>query len=67
MVPDLAGIYGSSCLWNQLGSPHRLSVPVCGAIERDFSTSDAARVGRVLICGIEVDVGCYIGWAVLTC
>lgn len=57
MVVDLARCDGRGGLGNQFRSAHVLSVPVRGTVEGELETRGASTVGRVLVAGIESEVG----------
>lgn len=64
VVEHLALVHGGRGLRYELGAAHRLPVPVGRAVQGDLGALLGPVVGRVLVRGEEVDVGCYLGGAV---
>jgi hypothetical protein len=60
MIINLSRVDGRSSLRNQLRSSHGLTIPVACAIKGNLDTLCAARICRIFVRSIEIDVGCDI-------
>jgi hypothetical protein len=59
VIPDSSLVDCCSRLGNQFSSAHGLAIPEGGGIQGELGAMGAARVGGILVGGVEVDVGTY--------
>jgi hypothetical protein len=56
VIPDFSGVDCCRSLGDQFYSPHILPIPICSAVECEFRSLLAARIGGVLVIWREVDI-----------
>ena len=65
MIPYCSLVDCCSRLGDQFGSAHVLAIPIGSRIQSELGADGAARIGRVLIRFVEIDVGTYTTWSML--
>lgn len=60
VVPDLSRVDCRCGLGDQFYPPHRLAIPIRGAIESELGSLVAAGIGRVLVVWRQVDIRGYV-------